>query len=299
MSDDKYRNPFESVPPEKPDKPVHPLLVQRQTAEAGQPSVAQQPPQQRPVMQPRVSVPTSKPYLTYTLLGINIVIFLIDMLLGNRLIAMGAKLNPAIIDGEWWRFITPMFLHAGLLHLGFNSYFLYIVGPQIEGAFGTLRFALVYFIAGLAGSLGSYALAGNPAIPSIGASGALFGILGAAIPFLLLNRDVLPGTSRRLRSILQIIGLNLFIGFLPGLNIDNWGHIGGLLGGLAVAFFVSPRYIKKASMEKNPLVEDSHYIAYHVEDETQAVGAFVAAMAIAFAIAALAAFLVSIEFNAF
>lgn len=296
MSEDKWQNPFEPEPePAQTEKPVHPLLVQRQMAERGQPPIAEQP--QRPrVQRQRIAVPTSKPYLTHILLGINIFVFLVDMLLGGSLIALGGKLNPAIIAGEYWRFITPIFLHGGLLHLGFNSYFLYIVGPQVEGTFGTVRFALVYFVAGLAGSVASYALTPNPEIPSIGASGALFGVIGALIPFMLLNQDVLSGTRQRVMSIAQVIGINLLIGLAPG--IDNWGHIGGLLGGMAVAFFASPRYVKKASIEQNPLVEGSNYISYRAEDETEPIGAFIAAMTIAAGISALAAFLVSIGFNA-
>lgn len=298
MSEDPYRNPFEPQPPE-PNKPVHPLLVQRQAAER---TPGQQPPQQRieqtqqRIPQQRIAIPRSKPYLTYTLLGINIIVFLVDMLLGGQLIALGGKLNPAIIAGEYWRFITPIFLHAGIIHLGFNSYFLYIVGPQVEGTFGTLRFALVYFVAGLAGSVASYALTPNPQIPSIGASGALFGVIGALIPFMYLNKDVLSGARQRIMSIAQVIGINLLIGLAPG--IDNWGHIGGLLGGLAVAFFATPRYVKKASIEKSPLVEDSNYLVYSVEDETEPIGAFIAAIAIAGAVSMLAVYLVSIGFNA-
>lgn len=183
-------------------------------------------------------LPLSRPLLTYAFLGINIIIFLADQLLGGQLTVLGAKANPEIANGEYWRLITPIFLHANLLHLGFNSYFLFVMGPRVEGAFGNVRFLLIYLLAGISGAVLSFILSVNP---SIGASGALFGLLGALLAMLYRNRSVLAGTRERIMSILQVVGINLLIGLSPG--IDNWGHVGGLIGGLVIGWFASPQYL--------------------------------------------------------
>lgn len=144
-----------------------------------------------------------------------------------------------------------MFLHGGILHIGFNSYFLYIIGPQVERAFGSFRFAALYFLSGISGVIFSFAF--NRA-PSIGASGALFGLIGALIPFLYRNRALLVDTRRRILSILQVIGINLLIGLAPG--IDNWGHLGGLLAGLGLAWVTTPLYQVRPGAEDTIIVED-------------------------------------------
>ncbi len=194
----------------------------------------------------RVRLPASPPVVTYVLLAVNILVFLADTSLaaagyGTRgigpLTLLGAKDNLAIVNGEYWRLITPLFLHGGLLHLGFNSYFLYVVGRGVERAFGTARFLAIYFLAGLSGTVLSFALS---RANSIGASGALFGVIGAWIPLLYRNRHVLANTQRQIGRIAQVIGINLLIGLTPG--IDNWAHIGGLIGGLALGWFAAPRY---------------------------------------------------------
>jgi rhomboid protease GluP len=233
------------------DQPVHPL--------DRRPSLA---PTSPPPMQPayptrRLQLPQSQPILTYILIGINILVFLIDYGTGQTLTIMGMKQNEAIIQGEYWRFITPMFLHGGPLHLALNCYFLYRVGPQVERAFGHLRFLAIYFLAGFAASIASFAI--SP-YPSVGASGALFGLIGGLIPLFYRNRTVLANTNQRIVGILQVIGINLFIGFtVPG--IDNWAHIGGLLAGLALAWLTTPRYVIRFALTGEP---------ERVEDETSA-----------------------------
>jgi rhomboid protease GluP len=193
---------------------------------------------------------------------------------------LGAKDNAAILMGEYWRFFTPMFLHGGILHLGFNSYFLYIVGPQVERSYGTLRFAAIYFLSGFAGSIASFALTASP---SIGASGALFGVIGALIPFLYQNRDILGDTKRRIISIVEVIVINLLIGLTPG--IDNWGHVGGLLGGLALSWLATPRY-------KIRSVDDTYV---HVDDISSPTMAWTATVVVGGALVVLAMLLISIK----
>ena len=167
------------------------------------------------------------PYITYGILAVNIGLWLIMSFIGTvfgldlyyQLLYFGAKINQLIVQGEYWRLFTAMFLHIGIMHLFFNSYALYIYGSLVEKLFGRIRFIIIYATAGLMGSLLSYLLSPNPAA---GASGAIFA-------------DGFTSVFRRRKRLYQqafgpslyiIIGINLLFGFLqPG--IDNWGHIGG------------------------------------------------------------------------
>ncbi|MBI4771974.1 MAG: rhomboid family intramembrane serine protease, partial [Chloroflexi bacterium] len=186
-------------------------------------------------------VPAVRPRLTYLIMGLTILVFLGQLagqsLLGyDLLVQLGLKVNSLIVAGQYWRLITPIFLHAGLLHIGFNMYALYVLGPQVEGPFGHTRFGLLYFLSGSAGVVLSLAL--SP-YPSLGASGAIFGLIGALVVYLYRHREAFGSFGRRrLTSIVYIAVLNLAIGFTPG--IDNWGHLGGLLGGAAVAWLIGP-----------------------------------------------------------
>ena len=143
----------------------------------------------------------------------------------QQLYYFGAKVNVLIAQGEYWRLLTPMFLHVGLAHLFFNSYALYIYGPAVERLFGRIKFILVYLVSGLVGSLLSYLLSPNNAA---GASGAIFGLMGSLLYFRKEKRNLFQRVFGP--GLLMIIGINLLYGFIqPG--IDNWGHIGGLVGG--------------------------------------------------------------------
>ncbi|HOB20502.1 MAG TPA: rhomboid family intramembrane serine protease, partial [Candidatus Atribacteria bacterium] len=123
---------------------------------------------------------------------------------------------------------TAMFLHIGIMHLFFNSYALYASGPIVEKLYGKLRFVLVYIVSGLTGSLFSYVFSPYPAA---GASGAIFGLMGSLLYFRRRRRDIYQRVFGP--RLLMIIAINLFYGFVqPG--IDNWGHIGGLVGGYLV-----------------------------------------------------------------
>jgi rhomboid protease GluP len=142
------------------------------------------------------------------------------------------KVNSAINSGEKWRLFTSVFLHADFFHLLFNMYSLFILGGAFMQVFGylgknpNLSFIAVFIVAGICGSLASYYF--NPS-NSLGASGAIFGLIGA-----LFAVAVLKGQTEMLISYAYIIGLNLIFGFLPGSNLDNSGHIGGMLGGMGM-----------------------------------------------------------------
>ena len=213
---------------------VHPLERRPHLSE---PSTI--PPQPPPVVIIRRQKP--QPIQTYTLLGINILVFILDWLANGQLTYFGIKDNQLIVLGEYWRLVTPIFLHAGIPHLAVNAYSLYILGPSIELPFGQARFLAIYMLSGIAGAIASFALTPNP---SIGASGAIFGLAGALIPFLFRNRRIFgeDRAKRQLFAILRVIALNLVIGFVAAGLIDNWGHLGGLACGLAASWFMTPVY---------------------------------------------------------
>ncbi|MGJ7921365.1 rhomboid family intramembrane serine protease [Neobacillus sp. LXY-4] len=175
-----------------------------------------------------------KPLFTYVFLVIQIGILMIMEFMGgstnsSTLIQFGAKFNPLILEGEWWRFFTPMFLHIGFLHLLMNSIALFYMGPLVERIFGSFRFVLIYLFAGFAGSVASFAFSPNL---SAGASGAIFGCFGALLYFGVIYPKLFFRTMGM--NILFVIGLNLVFGFSMN-NIDNAGHIGGLIGGFLAA----------------------------------------------------------------
>lgn len=140
-----------------------------------------------------------------------------------------ALYEPAIADGQWYRLLTPMVLHAGIIHIALNSLALYFIGPNVEQAFGSRRFVVMYVIAGFTGSAASYAFGHCPEL-GVGASGAIFGILGVLLVYV-FNRRQSAIMSHYLRNILFIILLNIVFGLsIP--NIDVIAHLGGLVGGV-------------------------------------------------------------------
>ncbi len=160
-------------------------------------------------------------------------IFQVDWLL-----QLGLKSSEAISQGQYWRFITPMFLHIGVLHLFVNMYSLYAIGPAVERFFGTPRFLAQYLLSGFTGVI--FSLAFSP-FPSAGASGAIFGLLGSLGGFLYVHREMFGQFGRvQLRQIAIVALLNLGLGLMPG--IDNWGHLGGLLAGVFLTLLVGPRF---------------------------------------------------------
>jgi membrane associated rhomboid family serine protease len=151
---------------------------------------------------------------------------------------LGAKVNTAILAGQTWRLVTPLFLHGSLLHLFVNMYSLYALGPAIERLFGWRRMLTVYLVSGVAGV--DLSLAFNR-VDSLGASGAIFGLLGALGAFLFLHRASLGRSGEiHFRQIVLVALINLGIGLMPG--IDNWAHLGGLAAGASLAFLLGPRF---------------------------------------------------------
>ena len=188
-----------------------------------------------------VRMPEARPVVTYSILVITILVFIAQELTKavyglDIPAALGLKVNELIAQGQLWRLFTPMFLHGGLLHIGFNMYALFLFGPGLERHFGHFRFLALYLLSGFAGNVGSLMFS---SAPSLGSSTAIFGLLGAEAVFLYQNQKLLGGMARRaLNNILMIAVINLAIGLSPG--IDNWGHLGGLVGGTLFAWFGGP-----------------------------------------------------------
>jgi rhomboid protease GluP len=185
---------------------------------------------------------TYRPYVTFSLIGICVAVYLLQML--SQLIFNGAdypffvggKINEFILAGQLWRLFTPMFLHGSIIHIGFNMYALFNFGPGLELHYGRWRYLALFIIGGFAGNVISFMFSANP---SLGSSTAIFGLLGAEGVFLYHNRELFGDFARRaLTQVVMIAGVNLVIGMSPG--IDNWGHIGGLIGGTLFAWFAGP-----------------------------------------------------------
>ncbi len=176
---------------------------------------------------------------TGALIALNIVFYLAQAIQAgsvqdadlSSLVGDGAVYGPAIADGEWWRLVTGGFLHASIIHIGFNMYLLWILGGALERYAGSARFLAIYFSALLGGSVGALLL--SPGSPTIGASGGVFGLMAALY---LLERQ--RGLALLESSVGMLLLLNLVITFvLPGISIG--GHIGGIVGGAAAAFVLS------------------------------------------------------------
>jgi rhomboid protease GluP len=193
----------------------------------------------------QVRLPLARPVVTYVLLVANALFFGAETLLGGSttirtLLQLGAQVNVLVAGGQYWRLLTAMFLHIGLAHLAFNMYALYSLGRDLEAFYGSLRFSAIYFISGLAGNV-LYYVAGPNNI-SAGASGAIFGLIGAEVAFLVSNRALFGSFRRqRLLNLAFLIVVNLAFGFMNS-GINNLAHMGGLISGLILGFALTPRH---------------------------------------------------------
>ena len=179
------------------------------------------------------------PQLAYVLIAINVIVYIAVVSAGGgglmsrpsgTIYNNGALFGPLVADGEWWRIVSAGFLHAGLLHLAFNMYFLYFLGQLLEPEIGRVRFGIIYLVSLVGGSLGALVI--SPNAVTVGASGAVFGMMGAAI-IALRARGIDPMQSGLGVTLL----LNLGITFLIP-NISIGGHIGGLVAGGIVGYLM-------------------------------------------------------------
>jgi membrane associated rhomboid family serine protease len=194
---------------------------------------------------------TTRPVVTWTLIGLNVLIYLLELINPNKIIAYGGMVGRAfdpvinaqvgVAVGDWYRLISSAFLHEplntgfGIFHIAFNMYALYIVGPALEQMLGRARFLAVYLVSALGGSVLYYLIVPPNSGPAIGASGAIFGLFGAW--FILAKRLHLDT-----RMVVVLIGINLVLGFTVS-GIAWQDHIGGLIAGgaLTAAYVYAPR----------------------------------------------------------
>ena len=182
--------------------------------------------------------------VTYILICVNILIFIITAFLSKSiyninsytLIELGAKVNVLINNGQPWRLITCTFLHGGLAHIAFNMYALKIIGSEVEYVYGKIKYIVIYLISALGGSIFSYLFNANSI--SVGASGAIFGLLGAMIIFGIRHKNKIG--KAYIINLFKVLLINIFIGVTLS-NIDNGAHIGGLIFGCISALAVKDK----------------------------------------------------------
>ncbi|MFL9485290.1 rhomboid family intramembrane serine protease [Chitinophagaceae bacterium LWZ2-11] len=199
-------------------------------------------------------------FITPILIITNIVIFVIMVCAGLGFVSFGAEdllhwggnFRPSTVNGEWWRLVTNIFLHGGIMHVLVNMYALLFVGIFLEPVLGRNKFAIVYLITGILASCAS--IWWHPATVSVGASGAIFGMYGTFLALLVMK--VFPPEHNKafLISTLIFIVFNLLAGFTGG--IDNAAHIGGLLSGFVIGFLLIPSIKRNVSVEESVNEED-------------------------------------------
>lgn len=198
------------------------------------------------------------PIITKILITINIVIFLLQLVLGWDVVAsFGANYAPFVKSGKFYVLITSMFIHGNLIHLLFNMYALYIIGPQVESFYGKVKYLAIYFGSGILGALLSDIFLQNSI--SVGASGAIFGLLSSIVYFGYHYRAYLDTVIRS--QIMPLIIFNLFLGIaIP--NIDTFCHIGGLIGGVLVSMACGIKYKSSRSERINGYILTTIYTIF-------------------------------------
>ncbi|MGO4881397.1 MAG: rhomboid family intramembrane serine protease [Bryobacteraceae bacterium] len=195
----------------------------------------------------RLETITPQVFVAKIIVALNVVVYLAMVIKGvhpleptiDSLLQWGADFGPrTITGGEWWRLLTSMFLHIGIIHLAFNMFVLWQIGPFVERLLGNAGFVIVYLVSGLAGSLVS--VAWHPYLVSAGASGAIFGLYGALLGFMAIRRDSIPTEvlSPLTRNALIFVGYNVVYGFMRT-GTDVAAHMGGLAGGFICGLCLS------------------------------------------------------------
>lgn len=202
---------------------------------------------------------TKKPVVTYIFIAICIIMFILtrgstDI---DTLLKYGANNAYLTKNGDYYRLLSSMFIHIGLLHLLFNMYALYIIGPQVESFYGKFKYFLIYILSGVSGSILSITFSSNTV--SAGASGAIFGLMGALLYFGFFYRNYLGSVIKS--QIVPIIILNLVIGFSTS-GIDNAAHIGGLIGGILTSLALGVTDKTRKSDKINGLIVLALYFAF-------------------------------------
>ncbi len=192
----------------------------------------------------QLRLPLAKPRLTYVLLASIIAVFVFEELAGvgqnpDILLQLGANFGPAVSAGQYWRLFTANFLHVDILHIAFNAYALYILGQETEALYGSPRFMTIFLLSSISGALASFAFNYGP---SVGASTGIMGLLGTELAYFIRNRKVFGKIGSRQLNNLIFIGVINFVYGISTPGIDNFGHLGGILGGLILGWLLCPYY---------------------------------------------------------
>lgn len=198
------------------------------------------------------------PIVTYLLIALNVILYVIPVLTNSYDVIINnfCVYGPLIKAGQYYRIITGVFLHGGILHLAFNCYALYVIGSQLESYLGKVRYLIIYLFSAVTASLFSMIFNSNP---SIGASGAIFGLMGALVYFGYHYRVYLGNVLKS--QIIPLILFNLLIGALST-GIDNFAHIGGLIGGLLITSALGIKYKSSTSQMVNGWILSFIYLGF-------------------------------------
>jgi membrane associated rhomboid family serine protease len=226
-------------PTQESSEPEHALLAKPpEISEAHSPANAPSnptPPMPKSIANPHTLV---TPTFTFLLIAVNVLVFIVTLSY-PILLDWGANNHTLVFQfGEYYRLATSMFLHANFEHVLLNMVCLYSVGRVVESYYGHTRFLLAYFLGGLCGSISS-AVLGDPSIVAVGASGAVFALFGAEVFYYQRFQHVFGGDGKLGSSAITIV-LNFLNGIRPDSGIDNWAHLGGLVGGMLVALITAP-----------------------------------------------------------
>ncbi|TYI98370.1 hypothetical protein E1A91_D01G209600v1 [Gossypium mustelinum] len=199
---------------------------------------------------------------TNILLAIHVLIYVAQLATQGKLLLWGDKINSLIEKGQIWRLATYSLLHANIRHLMVNCYSLNSVGPTVANLSGPRRFLAVYLTSAISSAATSYWFCKAPAV---GASGAIFGLVGSVAVFVMRHRGMIRDAKEDLQHIAQVIFLNMVIGLMSS-GIDNWGHLGGLLGGAAVSWLVGPAWKYESMASDGPRIFSDRPQLFHLTD---------------------------------
>lgn len=194
---------------------------------------------QRQMVRTRFALSQYPGLVTNAIIAINVVVYLF-MKLDMAVFQWGAQANPLVLQGQYWRIFTAMFLHDPntIFHLFLNMLSLFFIGRAVEIFYGKWRYLVIYLLSGICGGISFLLL--SPGDVAVGASGAIFGVFGALGVFYIVNRRAMGGTGGITNWIFWLV-LNLAFGLAPGSNIAIWAHVGGLLGGMIISYLLIPR----------------------------------------------------------
>ncbi|HTI14427.1 MAG TPA: rhomboid family intramembrane serine protease [Dictyobacter sp.] len=194
---------------------------------------------QRQVIRSRFAMSRSIGLMTNVLIAVNVIIFVLSLLF-PQIMAFGMQDNNQVLQGQYWRIFTAMFLHESIIHVGVNMLSLFFIGRAVEIFYGQWRYLVIYLVSGIIGGIAFLFL--SPGQSAVGASGAIFGVFGALGVFYIVNWRALGSSATgAVSNWLFWLAINIVYGIMPGTNIAIWAHVGGLVGGMIISYLLIPR----------------------------------------------------------